>query len=256
MKPAKPLDRFSQLCLAFLLGGGLVLLGVRLRPPATSQPSTDADLVHSLLSENLTKRTFDFSTIAQACSGKEVIPLDRENPAHQRIIAAIEQALSVTVAQLNLSISPVRSLRRINEASRFFEDGILAHLNSQPGITCEIPTTRSGEHQRSGYPDLKITDTASGTIFYLDPKLVEQGSAASTFRSFYFEPKDETLKITDSAVHLIVGIEHDGKESQWTFTGWRLIDLSSLRIRLKAEFQASNADLYRNSVLSLPPPPP
>ena len=53
------------------------------------------------------------------------------------------------------------------------------------------------------------------------------------------------LKITDDAVHLLVGIEHDGKEGLWTFTGWRLVDLFKLRVRLKAEFQASNAGLYR-----------
>ncbi|MGL5018193.1 MAG: hypothetical protein ACRDBP_08680, partial [Luteolibacter sp.] len=70
------------------------------------------------------------------------------------------------------------------------------------------------------------------------------------FRTFYFEPKNETLKITDDAVHLLVGIEHDGKDQQWTFTGWRLVDLSTLRVRLKAEFQASNAELYRSAVFN------
>ncbi len=121
-----------------------------------------------------------------------------------------------------------------------------------PGLTCDVPPTRSGEHQRSGYPDLRIIDAESKLVFYLDPKLVEQGSAASTFRTFYFEPKNETLKITDDAVHLLVGIEHDGKSGEWTFTGWRLVDLSTLKVRLKAEFQASNADLYQESELNLP----
>jgi hypothetical protein len=115
-----------------------------------------------------------------------------------------------------------------------------------------VPPTRNGVHQRSGYPDLRIIDVKSGAVFYLDPKLVEHGSADSTLRTFYFEPKEETLKITDDAVHLLAGIEHDGHEGQWTFTGWRLVDLSTLKVRLKAEFQASNADLYRKSALSLP----
>ena len=53
-------------------------------------------------------------------------------------------------------------------------------------------------------------------------------------------------------MHLLVGIEHDGKEPLWTFTGWRLVDLSKLRVRLKAEFQATNAGLYEKTVLSLP----
>ncbi len=213
----------------------------------------DAALVRSLLGENLSNRTFSFATVAQACSGKLVLPLT-DHPAHQRVTAAITTALESTLAQLNLPDSPVRELRRINEASKFFEDGIQKHLNAVPGLTCEVPPNRAGEHQRSGYPDLRIVDLESRLVFYLDPKLVEHGSAESTFRTFYFEPKNETLKITDDAVHLLVGIEHDGKDQLWTFTGWRLVDLSTLRVRLKAEFQASNAELYREAQLSLPEP--
>lgn len=219
--------------------------------PAPAAQQDDAALVRSLLGEHLSDRTFAFATIAEACSGKKVLPLN-DSPAHLRVTAAIHLALKETLTELNLPTSPVRQLRRINEASRFFEDGIHAHINTIPGLKCEVPPTRDGEHQRSGYPDLKITDLESKLIFYLDPKLVEQGSVESTFRTFYFEPKNETLKINDDAVHLLCGIEHDGKEREWTFTGWRLVDLSSLRVRLKAEFQASNADLYQKSMLSLP----
>lgn len=249
-------QRHTQIVCAFLLGGSMVLLGMRwTHPPASDshRPTlhSDAELVRSLLGENLSERTFDFPTIAEACSGKHVLPLD-DSPAHKRVTTAIEHALKETIAALNQADSPVRKLRRINEASKFFEDGILARIEAMPGLRCEVPPTRTGEHQRSGYPDLRITDEESGLVFYLDPKLVEQGSAESTFRTFYFEPKNETLKITVDAVHLLAGIEHDGKEQQWTFTGWRLVDISKLRVRLKTEFQASNADLYQKTVLSLP----
>ncbi len=211
----------------------------------------DASLVKSLLGENLSARTFSFATVAEACSGKRVLPLT-DAPTHLRVTAAIEAALKSTLAELNLPTSPVRELRRINEASKFFEDGIQKHLNATPGLKCEVPPNRAGEHQRSGYPDLRIVDVESKLVFYLDPKLVEHGSSESTFRTFYFEPKNETLKITDDAVHLLVGIEHDGKDAHWTFTGWRLVDLSTLRVRLKAEFQASNAELYGKARLSPP----
>ncbi len=220
---------------------------------SAKEPDADADaaLVRSLLAENLSDRTFSFATVAEACSGKKVLPLD-DSPAHQRVTAALARALTATLAELNQPDSPVRKLRRINEASKFFEDAIHKHLTSIPGLKCDVPPTRAGGHQRAGYPDLRIADLESKLIFYLDPKLVEQGSTESTFRSFYFEPKIETLKITDDAVHLLVGIEHDGKEPLWTFTGWRLVDLSKLRVRLKAEFQATNAGLYEKTKLSLP----
>ncbi len=235
---------------AFLLGGAIAHLGMRkireTQTPPPEGPKEDAALVRSLLGENLSERTFAFATIAEACSGKRVLPLTTD-PAHLRVTSGIHQALKTTLAELNQPNSPVRTLRRINEASKFFEDGIQKHLNETPGLKCEVPPNRSGDHQRSGYPDLRIIDLKSKLVFYLDPKLVEEGSAESTFRTFYFEPKNETLKITDDAVHLLVGIEHDGKDQLWTFTGWRLVDLSQLRVRLKAEFQAANADLYRHT---------
>jgi hypothetical protein len=242
-----------SLACAFALGiaaGKLWLANGEARRP--SPQSDDAALVRSLLAENLTERTFDFATVAQACSGKRVLPLTGE-PAHVRVVAAIEKALAETIRELNAGDSPVRKLRRINEASRFFEDGMQARLDAMPGLRCDTPPTRTGVHQRSGYPDLRITDEATGGVFYLDPKLVEHGSENSTLRTFYFEPKNETLKITDDAVHLLAGIEHDGQDGRWNFIGWRLVDLSTLRVRLKAEFQASNADLYHKSGLSHPP---
>ncbi len=231
-----------------------ILLLALLPPIARGTPpdgEADAALVRSLLAEDLGNRTFSFATIVKAASGKKVIPLNDSTP-HQRVIAAIEKALAESVEELNRPDSPIRRLRRINEGSRFFEESLQTRLDATPGLSCDIPPTRDGGRQRSGYPDLRIIDKESGEVFYLDPKLVEQGSAASTFRSFYFEPKSGTLKINDDAVHLLVGIEHDGKTGEWTFSHWRLADLSKLRVRLKAEFQASNAELYRETGLSLP----
>ncbi len=219
--------------------------------PEPARQDADAALVKSLLRENLNTRSFDFATVAEACSGKRVLPLD-DSPTHRRILAAIENALAETLRELNAPDSPVKKLRRINEASRFFEQGLQTRLHAIPGLDCETPPTRAGGRQRSGYPDLRLTDRETGAVFYLDPKLVEQNSVHSTLRTFYFEPKDGTLKITDDAVHLLIGIEHDGKDGEWTFGRWHLVDLSKLKVRLKAEFQASNADLYRKSGLPQP----
>lgn len=204
----------------------------------------DTELVRALLAEDLADRHFSFATVVAACSGKRVVPLDRSDPVHVRVVAAIDAALATTTASLSRADSPLRSLSRINEASRFFEDGLRERLAATSGFTCAIPSNRRGDPQRSGYPDLRLVDEATGKVFYLDPKLVGDDAWDSTFRSFYFEPKDETLKITDDAVHLLVGIEHDGRDGEWTFGPWKLVDLSTLDVRLKAEFQASNKDLY------------
>jgi len=222
-------------------------------PPADCD---DTRLVQTLLAKDLGSRRFDFATIVRANSGKQVIPLDRDNDVHIRMLKHIKTTLAETIREQNREDAPVRQLRRINEASRFFEDSLMEKLNTIDGLTCTPAPTVEGNFQRSGYPDLRLLDEASGTVFYVDPKLMQQGSETSTFRTFYFEPKTHTLKITDDAVHLILGIEHDGKAREWTFLGWRVSCLANLSVRLKAEFQASNADLYRDSDLSITPDTP
>jgi hypothetical protein len=102
-------------------------------------------------------------------------------------------------------------------------------------------------NSRSGCPDLRIVDLASKRVFYLDPKLYVAGSRESSFRAFYFEPRTDTNKVRDDAVHLVVGFEHEQrkKNGAWRFTRWDLVDLAQFKVKLKAEFQGSNREMYR-----------
>jgi hypothetical protein len=50
----------------------------------------------------------------------------------------------------------------------------------------------------------------------------------------------------------VVGFEHFPREAGsgspnaiWKFTRWDLVDLSRFTVKLKAEFQGSNRDMYR-----------
>jgi hypothetical protein len=210
---------------------------------ARDQREADVRLVKMLLDEELSGRVFEFGVIAEAVSGKKVIPAARSESS-ARVIAAIGEVMDKLLEEMSGEDSPLRDLRRINEGSKFFEDGLMEGLNAKEGLECGVPETREGDIQRSGYPDLRILDVASGDVYYLDPKLMERCSVESSLRTFYFEPKDKTLKITEDATHLLVGIEHDGKDGEWTFLSYRIVDLSGLQVRLKAEFQASNRDLY------------
>ncbi|MBB5352819.1 hypothetical protein HNR46_003067 [Haloferula luteola] len=209
-----------------------------------SRDRLDADLVRQLAAEHLGDRRFRFGVVMEAASGKKVLPLRPGNPVHDQVCDALRKALDHASEVLSQPDSPVRGLRRINEASRYFENLLLETLDAQPELSVGIPPTTEGRHQRSGYPDLRIEHLPSHTVFYLDPKLVEQGSWSSTLRTFYFEPTGGTLKITEDAVHLLAGIPHDGQDGSWTFGKAKIIDLSTITLRLKPEFQASNADLY------------
>jgi hypothetical protein len=225
-------------------------------PPATVAAPVDR-LIPWLLDENRQLRGVPFSEVIFDTTGKRVLAVDRKNEGDQRVIKAISAACDQTLKRLNMPDSPIQKVGRINEVSSHFESMLRELLNSTPGLSCDFPRTADGKVQRSGYPDLRIVDTASKRVFYLDPKLYAAGSRESSFRTFYFEPKVATNKVRDDAVHFVVGFEHQPsprsglagepgeKSGHWTFTRWDIVDLAQFQVKLKAEFQGSNRDLYK-----------
>ena len=203
-------------------------------------------LVSALMQSEQELSGVPFAEIVRAATGKQVIAINPTNSIDRELVAKIGRAMDEVLAKLNASNSPAQTKRRINEVSVLFEAALKQSLNSIEEFECDYPKLASGAHQRSGYPDLRLVDKKSGRIVYLDPKLFEHGSRGSSLRTFYFEPKRETNKILDDAHHLIVGFEHDGKpDGAWQFLSWELVDLAGFRVKLKAEFQGSNRDLYR-----------
>jgi hypothetical protein len=213
---------------------------------ADDKPPVVQTLIPWLLDESESLKGIPFSEVNAATSGKRVLPIDRADKETQRILAAIGESLDEVLRRMNALDSPVRDARRVNEMSSHFEKALREALNARSGFSCSTPKTKSGRTQRSGYPDLRLVDTATKRVFYLDPKLFAAGSKSSSLRTFYFEPKRTTNKVNDDAVHLIAGIEHQRDQGgAIRFTRWELIDLANFRVKLKAEFEGSNADLYR-----------
>ncbi len=223
----------------------LVTIHAFAQSPSPSPAPID-QLIPWLLDEEKELRGIPFKEIIYDTTAKHVRPIDPRNEVDRRVIKDIEEVLDETVRRMNADDSPIQMIGRINEVSSHFEDMLRELLNSREGLSCEFPKTVTGKIQRSGYPDLRIVDRASQRVFYLDPKLYAVGSRESSFRTFYFEPKVSTNKVRDDAAHLIVGFEHEPRTgNRWKFTRWDLVDLSSFRVRLKAEFQGSNRDMYR-----------
>lgn len=204
------------------------------------------ELIRSLVAGDDALGRVTLAELVQATTEKRVLPFETKTDAvAQRILAVLKNALTTTLEQANAANSQARKSARINEASRFFEDRLRELLNATPGFACDHPKTRDGKTQRSGYPDLRLVHTASGRVTYLDPKVYASDSEDSSFRTFYFEPGEGTGKITDDAHHLILGIAHDGQTGAWTYTGWKVVDAAGLPLQLKAEFNASNRELYQ-----------
>ena len=217
-------------------------------PRATVSPNSPVDqLIPWLLNEDRELRGIAFSQVIFDATGKRVLAFDPQNETDRRVVKQISAACDETMKRLNAPDSVIQNIGRINEVSGYFEDTLRELLSSTSGLSCDSPPTLEGKTQRSGYPDLRVVDLASKRVFYLDPKLYAVGSRNSSFRTFYFEPKTATNKVSDDAVHFIVGFEHERREKngRWKFTRWDLVDLSHFKVKLKAEFQGSNYDIYR-----------
>ncbi|MEY2563713.1 MAG: hypothetical protein QOH88_1906 [Verrucomicrobiota bacterium] len=210
-------------------------------------PASPVDtLIPWLLREDHDLRGIPFSEVIFSATGKRVLAIDPKSETDKRVITQIGAVLDEVMKRLNAPDSVIQKVPRINEVSSHFEDMLLELLNAAPGLSCDFPRTAEDRVQRSGYPDLRVLDRETKRVFYLDPKLYALGSRNSSFRTFYFEPKIATNKVRDDAVHLIVGFEHEPKSGAfWKFTRWDLVDLAHFKVRLKAEFQGSNHDIYR-----------
>ena len=218
--------------------------------PAPKRPVDQ--LIPWLLDEDQQLRSIPFPELIFDTTGRKVLPFAANNAVDQRIAKAISAASEETMKRLNAPESVIQNIDRINEVSSHFEDTLRELLNTTPGLRCEFPLTADGKLQRSGYPDLQIIDLETKRVFYLDPKLYAAGSRDSSFRTFYFEPRKSTNKVCDDAVHFVVGFEHAPREStlgspnaRWKFMRWDLVDLSRFTVKLKAEFQGSNREMYR-----------
>jgi hypothetical protein len=172
-----------------------------------------------------------------------------DDPVDAEILAGLDEAIGRVLVRMNAPDSITHRESRINEVSAYFETALIEEIDRAPELECTYPRTAEGNLQRAGYPDLMIRHPESGRVVYLDPKLVQEGSLESDLRTFYFTPSVQTRKVLHDASHLLVGIEHDGNTGKWKYLRWHLVDLARFKVRLKAEFQASNEDLYRPELI-------
>jgi len=97
----------------------------------------------------------------------------------------------------------------------------------------------------SGYPDHELIDQA-GRLTYFETKVSSQIGESSA-RAFYYSGGK---KIKADARHLLIGWEIEEESTRhWKVVGWKLVDLSHLRVSLKTEFNANNPDIYKADAL-------
>lgn len=133
------------------------------------------------------------------------------------------------------------SARRVNEVGNAVEPHVIAALNLH-GFRAGIPTTASGRQRSAGYPD--IVASLDDALFYLEVKTYHPNNIATSQRSFYLSPSADP-KVNAPGYHLLIAfameVEEDGRYFARTV---RLLDIATLPLSLKLEFNASNRDLY------------
>ena len=121
---------------------------------------------------------------------------------------------------------------RINEVSRAIENELVEEIR-KTGLKPKILPAM-------GYPDIELIDQ-HGRLTYLEVK-ISSIVKHSRLRSFYYT---NGKKIKRDARHLLLGLLIiEEKDKYWKMEEWTLTDLSKLNVHLKAEFNASNIDIY------------
>lgn len=192
------------------------------------------ETIRQILEASRGKSVIPFPDLVEVTSGFSVIPLDLSDVEDRKLLSELRGAAEHF---LHLCSRARRRFQadRVNEVGNHIENEFV-----------EILSTTSLEPQllgKAGYPNMELRDT-HGRITYLESKTTSKGWKSS-LRSFYYSSGD---KIKAEARHLLIGWRvQEEQPKYWELKGWKLVDLSNLKVSLKNEFNASNKRLYVES---------
>src|SRR6266581_1786059 len=151
------------------------------------------------------------------------------------------------ILQLNSPASVIQGIPRINEVSSHFEDLMRELLNKTPRAHLRFSENKRRSSPTFGLPRLEVDRSRIASRLLPRSETLRSREPRQLVSHFYFEPKIATNKVREDAVHFIVGFEHEkpAADRHWKFTRWDLVDLSHFQVKLKAEFEGSNRDMYR-----------
>ena len=187
-----------------------------------------------------------FPVVVEAMTNCEIFPMS-ESSQDQGLLFALSRACTATVAE---SASAPYQANRPNEVSVQVEEKLQAHLESA-GVLVEMPRPADGRARGGGgYPDRLLR--CDGEPSYLEVKVSrEENIVKGSARNFFYQPT-ENPKITLSARHLLTGFAiREQAEKSWILTGWKIVDLFHLRVKLKPEYNADNLEIYRDELILL-----
>ena len=188
-----------------------------------------------------------FSLIVESSTGYKVWSVDKKRDADliddistiARIITNRYYNTPITRDTYKSVIGKKPEAFRPNEVGRILEYEIYNTSKNFKVISKVQPL------KQVGYPDIKIIEK-TGKICFLDIKATTRPDKGSP-RDFYYSTKEKTLeKINSDGFHLLLSfIIKESNPEKFITIGWKLVDLSKIKVGLKAEFNADNLEIYK-----------
>tara|TARA_Y100000991_G_C21859802_1_gene300399 strand:- start:30 stop:668 length:639 start_codon:yes stop_codon:yes gene_type:complete len=185
-----------------------------------------------------------FRDVIDAATGQKIMPFDDNS---NQILEEIKSWLDGNLNELS-NLIEMDYVGRPNELGNYLERVLIARLDESLNFSVDMPTTEQGHKQAAGYPDGIIFDSMRNQVVYFDVKIFQEKTRNTTLRSFYYQPTNQS-KILHDAPHFLIGFVVESlsgdNRSPFIIRDYELVDIYNLEVNFKAEFNASNKDLYQ-----------
>jgi hypothetical protein len=173
-----------------------------------------------------------FSELVRESSGHLVLPIDPGSKDDMFLLKHLSQALTAFVKLTEKSGQRFTG-NRINDVGKRFEYMIAEELRKTP-----LEASVLG---RPGYPDCVLKQGERVTYLEIKTSASIQKESNKYLKTFSFS---SGKKIKSDARHLLLKVQLEEEDNKiWKVVAWELRDLSTLKTRLKTEFNAGFGDL-------------
>ena len=173
-----------------------------------------------------------FADLVRESSGHLVLPIDPCSREDMLLLGHLSQALTAFVRLTEKSGQRFTG-NRINDVGKRFEYMIADELRKTP-----LEASVLG---RPGYPDCVLKQGERVTYLEIKTSASVQKESNKHLKTFSFS---SGKKIKSDARHLLLKVQLEEEDNKiWKVVAWELRDLSTLKTRLKTEFNAGFGDL-------------
>jgi len=171
-----------------------------------------------------------FRDILESSCGFKLIRIDVKKTNDKQLVDTMSKAMTNFLSSTKKADMRYKG-NRANDVGKKLETGIIEELKK----TALIPTPLGS----SGYPDLYVEYKTRK--IYIELKTSAQKKKKDTHhRLFYFT---SGKKVTCDAHHLLLQVQiEEEADKYWRVVSWQLRDLYNLKVTLKTEWNANNAD--------------